>query len=254
MSAQPFCHFEKERGQKMIDIHSHILPEMDDGSRSVEESKKMLDSFWEQGVEAVVATPHFYIDETSVEDFLKKRESCKEKLILGLGNTKRPKIVLGAEVQFFPEIYSMDRAEDLCISGTGYMLVEMPFDEWNKYTYRTLEKLYTAKGITPIIAHVERYLDFQKETDVEIVKKLKDVHALIQINTSFLTSGKTRRKALNLVKKGLVNFLGTDAHNTESRPPQLRLGFDEIYKKLGDEGIAALAYWGEKLMNKMTTI
>lgn len=254
MSAQPFCHFERERGQKMIDIHSHILPEMDDGSKSVEESKKMLDSFWEQGVEAVVATPHFYIGETSVEDFLKKRENCKEKLILALGDEERPGIALGAEVQFFPELYSMDRAEDLCISGTGYMLVEMPFDEWNKYTYVTLEKLYTAKGITPIIAHVERYLDFQKDSDIEIVKRLKEVHALIQMNTSFLISGKTRRKALNLVKKGLVNFLGTDAHNTESRPPELRVGFDEIYKKLGDAGIDALAYWGEKLMNKMTTI
>ena len=254
MSAQPFCHFEKERGREMIDIHSHILPEMDDGSKSVEESKKMLDSFLEQGVEAVVATPHFYIGETSVENFLKKRESCKKKLIESLGDVKRPGIVLGAEVQFFPELYSMDRAEDLCISGTGYMLVEMPFDEWNKYTYVTLEKLYTTKGITPIIAHVERYLDFQKESDIDTIKRLKDVHALIQMNTSFLISGKTRRKALNLVKRGLINFLGTDAHNTESRPPQLRVGFDEIYKKLGDQGIDAFAYWGEKLMDKMTTI
>ncbi len=237
----------------MIDIHSHILPEMDDGSRSVQESKKMLDSFWEQGVEAIVATPHFYIGETSVEEFLEKRELCKEKLISGLGDTKRPGIALGAEVQFFPELYSMGSVENLCISGTNYMLVEMPFDEWNKYTYVTLEKLYTAKGITPIIAHVERYLDFQKQSDVETVNRLKDAHALIQMNTSFLISVKTRRKALNLVKKGLVNFLGTDAHNTESRPPQLRVGFDEIYKKLGDAGIDAFAYWGEKLINKMTT-
>ncbi|MBQ9757729.1 MAG: hypothetical protein IJW15_04895 [Clostridia bacterium] len=238
----------------MIDIHSHILPEMDDGSKSVDESIKMLSSFAEQDVNTVVATPHFYIGETSVEEFLEKRDRCKEKLMVGIGDMKRPRISFGAEVQFFPELYSMDRAEELCISGTGYMLVEMPFEEWNRYTYMTLAKLYTAKGITPIIAHVERYLDFQKESDIEVVKKLKDVNALIQMNTSFLTYKPSRRRALNLIKKGLINFLGSDTHNTETRPPQLRPGFDIIYQKLGDDGIDAFAYWGEKIMEKIILV
>ncbi len=238
----------------MIDIHTHILPELDDGSRNVEESVKMLGMLSGQGVDTVVATPHFYIDNTSITDFLELRDASLKKLTASTNPEERPQIALGAEVQFFPDMYAMDEIEKLCISGTRYMLVEMPFSRWSGYVYKTLTKLFTARGITPIVAHVERYLDFQDEEDVDVLRKLKETNSLIQINSGFLTWRNSRRRALNLVKRGLVNFMGSDCHNMESRPPEIRSGYDVIYKKLGERGIDAFAYWAEKLKDKLDVV
>ncbi len=237
----------------MIDIHTHILPELDDGSRNTDESKKMLGMLAEQGVDTVVATPHFYIDTVTIEEFLNSRNESVKKLLDCTDIGERPQIAVGAEVQFFAELYSLENLERLCISGTRYMLVEMPFSRWPGSVYKNLSKIYSAGGVIPIIAHVERYLEFQDEDDVEVLRKLKDSNALIQINSSFLTWRNTRRKALSLIKKGLVNFMGSDCHNVDSRPPELRPGYDVIYKKIGDEGIAAFAYWAEKLKTKLET-
>lgn len=238
----------------MIDIHTHILPEMDDGSQSVEETKKMLDMLSEQNVDTVVATPHLYLDETSINDFLKKREISVKKLTDNILPQHRIQIALGAEVQFVPELYVMDDVEKLCITGTKYLLVEMPFLQWSGYTYNYLTKLCTTRGITPIVAHVERYLEFQEEDDVDVIRRLRDSNALIQINSSFLTYRATKRKALSLIKKGLINFMGSDAHNTEMRKPEIIGAFDVIYKKLGEEGLAPFEYWEDKLKEKIETI
>lgn len=237
----------------MIDIHTHILPGLDDGSSSIEESEKMLGMLSEQGVDTVVATPHFYIDNTKVEAFLELRRTCAEKLINAVAKDKRPQLVLGAEVQFFPELYTMDNIEKLCIGGTKYMLVEMPFEKWSGYTYKTLSKLYTARGIVPIIAHVERYLEFQEQSDIDVLRKLKEANVLIQTNCSFLTDRTTKRRALKLVKKDLINFMGSDCHNMTTRMPTIEPGYNVIFKKLGEDGLAAFEYWERKLKEKMET-
>ncbi len=236
----------------MIDIHTHLLPQLDDGSSSVDESKKMLSILSEQGVDTVVATPHFYIDGTEIEHFLKLRKKSLDSL-LAKTDENRPSIALGAEVEFLPGLYTMDNIEKLCISGTSYMLIEMPFLTWSGYFYTTLSKLYSARGIKPIIAHVERYFEFQQDDPAEILRKLKDCGALIQINSSFLMNKQSKRTALKLVKQGLISFMGSDCHNLEARPPQLRKGYDIIYDKMGDKGLDAFFYWESKLKDSLET-
>lgn len=238
----------------MIDIHTHILPELDDGSRSVEESRKMLKALSDQGVDTVVATPHFYIDGTTLESFLEDRKASLKKLIGNVPRNERPALAVGAEVQFFADMYTMENIEQLCISGTPYMLVEMPFSAWSGYLYKALNQLYVAKGIIPVIAHVERYLEFQDEDGEDVIRRLKNANALIQINSSFLTFRGTRRSALKLVKKGLINFMGSDCHSIEYRPPEIRAGYDIIFKKLGERGVDAFAYWAEKIKEKIETV
>ena len=238
----------------MIDIHTHILPELDDGSRSIDESKKMLDMLSKQGVDTIVATPHFYIDDTEVDSFLQLRNASVKKLTDAIDEKSRPKLALGAEVQFIPEIYTMDDIEKLCFGGTRYMLVEMPFASWTGYTYKALEKMYTARGIKPIIAHVERYFEFQEEDVSDVLRRLKDAGVLIQINSSFLINNATKRLALKLVKKGFISFMGSDCHNVDVRTPELRAGFDVIYKKMGEIGLDSFAYWEEKLKGKLDTL
>lgn len=236
----------------MIDIHTHLLPKLDDGSSSVDESKKMLSILSEQGVDTIVATPHFYIDGTEIDYFLELRKKSFDAL-LAETDKDRPSIALGAEVEFSSGLYTMDNIEKLCISGTRYMLLEMPFSAWSGYLYKTLSKLYTARGIKPIIAHAERYFEFQQDEPAEILRRLKESGAQIQINSSFLTNKQTRRLALKLVKQGLVGFMGSDCHNLDTRPPQLREGFDIIYKKMGENGTDAFFYWESKLMENLET-
>lgn len=238
----------------MIDIHTHILPEMDDGSRSVEETQKMFEMLLEQGVDTVVATPHLYLDEIGIDTFLSRRSESLKKLNENISLEKRPRLALGAEVQFVPELHAMENVEKLCISGSKYLLVEMPFLEWSGYTYRYLNNLYTMRGITPIVAHVERYLDFQKDDEVVVLRKLREANALIQINSSFLIEKATRRKALSLIKKNLVNFMGSDAHNMEIRKPEIIGAYDVVYNKLGDKGIDLFEFWEEKFKERIETI
>ena len=234
----------------MIDIHTHILPKLDDGSSSVDESKKMLGILSEQGVDTIVATPHFYIGRTKIDEFLELRQKSLNTL-LAETDAERPSIALGAEVEFIPGLYTMDDSEKLCISGTRYMLVEMPFSAWSGYFYTTLTKLYSARGIKPIIAHVERYFEFQQEEPADVLRRLKDCGALIQINSSFLMNKQTKRLALKLINQGFITFMGSDCHNLERRPPLLREGFDIIYKKLCDIGTSAFFYWEMSLFSKM---
>lgn len=237
----------------MIDMHTHILPELDDGSSSIEETKKMFDMMLRQDVDTVVATPHFYIDNTPVKEFLNNRDVAVKKVKEGVKAHERPLVAVGAEVQFFADMYMMEDINQLCISGTRYLLIEMPFAPWNSYTYKALNQLNAARGIIPIIAHVERYFEFQDCKEEELLRNLKDTNSLIQINSTFLTDRPTKRRALSLIKKDLINFMGSDCHNTEYRPPELRNGFDIIYKKFGESRLMAFEYWENKIKEKLIT-
>ena len=110
----------------MVDFHTHILPGMDDGSRDVEQSLAMLRMEREQGIETVVLTPHFYARQNAPARFLERRSQSFQKLSAALDESC-PRLLLGAEVQYFD---NMDRAEEigsLCIGDTGVLLLEMPF-------------------------------------------------------------------------------------------------------------------------------
>lgn len=237
----------------MIDIHTHILPELDDGSGNVEESISMLGMLSAQGVDTVVATPHFYIDNAQPQEFLKLRGESVKKLKAALNGKKNlPAVAVGAEVQFYQELYTLDELYDFCISGTKYILVEMPFSTWTNYTYHALENLYTERGVVPVIAHLERYMDYQNDGDT--VQRLKAAHALIQVNSTFFTDRPTRRRAVSMLKKDEINFIGSDCHNIEFRPPDIEAGVAVIKKKLGNRGLAALEYWEDRIKSNMITI
>ncbi len=236
----------------MIDIHTHILPELDDGSGSIEESISMLGMLSDQGVGTIVATPHFYIDETEPNKFLNSRQQAAEKLKAAIDSLSvRPRIALGAEFQFYPQIHQLDCIEDFCISGTKYILLEMPFEPWTEHTFQMLEYLYTERNIIPVIAHLERYLQFQR--DFRFLQKLQKTHALVQINGSFVIDKSTRRKALKLLKKGVVSFVASDSHNITSRPPCLAEAIGIVKERSDGRAVAKLEFWEEKLLENIKT-
>ncbi len=201
----------------MIDFHAHILPEMDDGSSSPEESAAMLTAMAEQGVTSVVATPHFYPDSEDPGAFLTRRAAALKRL-RGVWRPGMPRVYLGAEVAFYTGISRSAALPSLCTVGTEMILVEMPFLRWSASVLAELDSLRTERGLLVTVAHIERYADMQPRG---IERELADSGVLLQANASYYLSRHTARQALRLYAAGLTPLLGSDAHNMTSRPPTL---------------------------------
>ncbi len=219
----------------LLDAHTHILPDMDDGSEDVAESLELIRLSFEKGVKTIFMTPHFYPGNESPEQFLARRDTAISKLTKALeGKSGVPEIRFGAEVEFFQGISRVEEIERLCIGETGILLVEMPFTKWNG---RMLDELYALRdyhGITPMIAHVDRYLDFGNEENVD---ELIDNGILIQANASFFLKGFGSRKAMRMLKKGKIHFIGSDCHNLRSRRPNLFEACEKIHAKCGEDAL-----------------
>ena len=115
----------------IIDMHCHILPGVDDGAKDLETSLAMLEASRDQGVQCMVATPHFYATRDRVDAFLARREAAWEVLKSRMGSDF-PEVMLGAEVAFFQGISRAERLDALRIEGTSSMLLEMPFRPWSQ--------------------------------------------------------------------------------------------------------------------------
>lgn len=213
----------------MIDFHSHILPGMDDGSKSVEQSIEMLTALKQQGITKVVATPHFYANCESVADFIRRRQSCFQKLSDRIGDGL-PHILLGAEVRYYEGISRLENLSELCVQGSRMLLLEMPVSTWSEFMLRDLIDLAGKKDIILVLAHIERYLRLQNNG---VFEDLLDSGILMQMNSGFVIDFFTRRKALKLLKNKQVHIMGTDCHNMTNRSPNFSDAGEIIIKKLG---------------------
>ena len=220
----------------VIDFHTHILPGVDDGSASLEESIAMLRLEAEQGVKRLVATPHFYALHDSPERFLRRRAEAAQRLgeeIQKYGDL--PKIALGAEVYFFKGISESDAISQLTIGSGRCILIEMPPPPWTDSMYRELEALSDRRGMIPIIAHVDRYI--APFRTYQIPQKLAELPVLVQANAEFFLHRSTAPMALRMLKHGDIHLLGSDCHNTRSRKPNLGQALQVIENRLGERAI-----------------
>lgn len=216
----------------MIDMHTHVLPNIDDGSKSLEMSLQMLKESYNQGVDTVVATPHFYIKHDTIESFLKRREDAYNQLIYFIKDEDCvPNIYLGAEVYYFNGISKIENIEKLCINNSKYLLLEMPFNKWNDRVFQEVEDLIYNRRLNPVIAHLERFISFQKGTNN--IERLLNMKVVAQMNGEYLISFFNKSKALKWINNGVIHLLGSDMHNIESRPQNLGKACDIISKKLG---------------------
>lgn len=199
----------------MIDFHTHILPGIDDGSRTVDESMAMLHTEMEQGVNVVFLTPHYYAEENSPVSFLKKRYHAWRTLEPYVSR-ELPKIRLGAEVQYFEGICAVEDIRHLRIVGTDYLLLEMPFRAWSDRMIGDVLELNDRNEMQIVLAHIERYMAWQKP---EVWDVLRTSGVMMQSNASFFAGWKTRRKAMEMLKKDQIQFLGSDCHNMKNRMP-----------------------------------
>ncbi|MCD8128140.1 MAG: capsular polysaccharide biosynthesis protein [Oscillospiraceae bacterium] len=222
----------------MLDFHMHILPAVDDGSDSVETSMAMLRMSAEQGVEHIAATPHFYADRMTPESFLTRRRDAFALFTDAIGGEAGlPRLLLGAEVHFFTGISTFDGLDALCLDGTKFLLLEMPFHTWSEHMLHEVDAI-SCRGLIPVAAHIERYLTVQPAA---LMCRFLELDILIQCNASFFLERRTSRRALKMLQQGQVHFLGSDSHNMDSRKPDLGPALALIEKKLGSAALAHLA-------------
>ena len=221
---------------RIFDCHTHILPGIDDGSESVEMTKELLELEKKDGVSDIVFTPHFYASRNSINRFLEKRDESFGKVLEILGSTGylEENLRVGAEVYYFENISKAEELCKLCISGTNYLLIEMPFAQWTKKNIDEIEYIIKNRGINVIIAHLERFYKFQKNK--EFFDRLLDMDLMIQINgEAFLESFFVKRWADKFIASKTNVILGSDCHNTSGRVPNLLKARDKIRKKHGQE-------------------
>ena len=192
----------------MIDFHSHILPGIDDGSKDVDMSLKMVETLKNQGVDTICATSHFYATQRTPQRFLQRRQEAYEKLKADLPEDA-PRILLGAEVLFFPGISHMEELPQLCLQGTDLLLLEMPFQHWSEGLLDSVEALTEDRRFRIVLAHVDRY----DRREVEKLLRMDRVQGQVNVDSMKRLFG--TRYLREWAREGRIVALGSDIHGTD---------------------------------------
>ncbi len=219
----------------MIDLHCHCLPDLDDGSRSLEETERLLKMVWEDGCTAVVATPHFNhplwpeIDQTVIAEKFRQMSQLQSPV----------KVLPGAEIRIDEAIYEvlLNREWEVPRLGSSRaVLIEFDHSGW----YLSLDPASLMHELAmsewrPILAHPEHYGWLCR--DSVLLEDLVEAGAVLQVTAGSLTGlfgKKTARTAWNLVERGWVDVIASDFHQPEFRPPGLSSARDLVQQRLGD--------------------
>lgn len=216
----------------LIDIHCHILPKVDDGPDSVEESLKILKDMKRQGIKHVIVTPHYRPEmfEPSM-----KRVIYSYRHLRDIAYNMGVSMSLGCEYYRNEQIIDhMDNRKRPSMAGSRYVLIEFSMNDLFPTVRNYVYELVT-HGYQPIVAHVERYFCCQK---MEKIQELKDMGALIQVNAGSVLGEegwKLKKFCLELMKKDLIDFIASDTHNTSDRKLNLKKCASYVTKKMGKQ-------------------
>lgn len=212
-----------KQSMDIVDFHSHILPRADHGSSSVETSLAQLDLAKKAGVSRIIATPHFYPHKHTLEQFLTRRAESAEALFRAAPKDS-PVVKLGAEVLLCQGLENFAGLESLCLGGTKYILLELPFSDFREEYCTTVRKIMKS-GIEVILAHVDRY-------SKENIESMYDVGVRkFQLNAESLCGIFKQKHLLEWAREGLVVALGSDIHGADKKAYHR---FEKAKKALGD--------------------
>lgn len=218
-----------------IDIHSHIIPGIDDGARNESVALKMLKMAQQSGTGHIIATPHYVYGNTRY-GFATIIEKCEALNRLAASAGINITVYPGCEVFITPELIELyEQGLIGTLANSCYMLVEFPMMSIPSYTDNVLYNLQL-KGITPIIAHPERYSEIQY--DSERLKSFIDRGILAQVNSGSITGvygRESKKSVMRIIKEGLVQFVASDAHSASGRNPDMSKAAAIIEKKYGSK-------------------
>ena len=195
------------------DIHCHLLPGVDDGAQDLDTSLQMLREAKAGGVERLALTPHFYPLREDLASFVQRRQNAFDVLLPHWNADTMPQLKLGAEVHYTAELTRMDLRR-LTYADSDYMLLELPADFQPPHIRQVLQTIVD-RGVTPILAHVERYSYFRKTPD--LLLQLIHLGALAQVTLQSLDSREDKGFSVACLKKGLAHVVASDAHDLRER-------------------------------------
>lgn len=231
-----------------MDLHSHLVPGVDDGSASIEESRDSLAAMYAEGVRHVVTTPHLLVphlaDAAAIDRELDRHRRSFDRLAEAVGGEEGlPVLDLGQEI-WAPDAAAMGRVaerSDIGLAGSRAMLVEFGFELRGRHD--DVIETAVAAGRTIVVAHPERYRYSNGDEPLEVMKRWKDLGALLQVNVGSF-SGSYRSSspgslslAWSMVDAGLVDLVATDHHGIRRAGVSSR----EAYEILSAKGEGALA-------------
>jgi len=222
----------------MIDLHTHLLPNWDDGARSMKEARSMAEIAWRDGIQKIGVTPHVFR--------MARHDGEWAGLADRVARFKEEagefpcEIYWGAEVFVVPGIVESLRGHNLTINGSDYFFIEFSAESLLPGTKDFLFNIML-EGFIPIISHPERNAEFQARPQLlyEIVK----MNCLAQVTAKSITGGfgpEAKRAAEVFLKHNLAHIIASDAHNTDSRPPQISKAVAEAAKIVGKEKAEAM--------------
>ena len=211
----------------MIDIHTHILPNIDDGSQSLEASIQMVREAAAMGVRHLICTPHYEVHgryavtKEQMEVALARLQTAMAPLHVNL------QLHLGHELYYHTSILErLRRGELRTLAESHYVLLEFSTTFW-EYDLNEIIYAFGLYGYQIIVAHVERYAIYDEKN----LRLFRTRGALFQINAETLLGSRSQRQALSLLKKDLVSFVSSDVH--EHRPSRMKEAYELVQKKLG---------------------
>ena len=225
----------------MIDFHSHIIPNIDDGSTSMKDTINMINEARQAGFTEIISTSHYiqkYYDLDCFErekilDIIKKKVSEKKEINI--------KLYLGSEIYFTSEIIELVKNKKAStINNTRYLLFELPMNTKPLFVKEMVYELMQ-NGYIPIIAHPERYSYVQE--NIRYIEELAGMGVLFQSNYGSIIGmyGNSAKKTLKkLLKNNLISFLGSDVHRTGQIYPKIPKALKKLRKILSIEELEKL--------------
>lgn len=191
------------------DLHTHILPGVDDGAKDLEKALEMLRMQKACGVERVALTPHFYPLREEFQSFLDKRQQAYEGLLPNWDAESMPDLRLGAEVHYSPALAELDLRR-LTIGQSDYLLLELSNNAFPAHI-ETILKMMLQQGITPILAHVERCVYFLEEPGTLV--QLVELGAMAQVSSKAMVEKKKKKFVEACLQKNVAQFIASDIHD-----------------------------------------
>ena len=237
----------------MIDIHSHIVFDVDDGPKTIEDSRALLEESYRQGVRTIISTSHrrkgmFETPEAKIEENFKQVQELAKEIADDLT------ILYGAEIYYTSDILDkLEQGKIPRLADSQYALIEFSMITPYKEIHTALSNVLRL-GVTPVVAHIERYHCL--ENDEKKVRDLINMGCYTQINSSSVIKPKLfgdtykfmKKRAQFFLEKDLVHFVASDMHNLNPRPPYMQEAYQIISKKYGESHAEQLFRKNQELL------
>lgn len=220
----------------MIDIHNHILFDIDDGAKTIETSVQMCRDAYENGIEHIVLTPHF-VKFSDVENFVEERDNKIFELRNMLKAEKIPvKLYSGAELYLSDGVFTADNLDELTLGNSRYILCEFPMGPFNISLALEWVDEIVERGYVPVIAHPERYREFHR--NLFVIDELLDRDVVFQVNLDSvigLNGRSAQGMAVDMLERGIAKLIGTDAHHPIYRHNKIKEKLEDLPDEITKE-------------------